>query len=108
MREHHVIPVDDEHVPLGVHALFSVVVGDGGIETFRFVPIDSVSYQEPGVVGGRRPGRCGRRGQTGVGLPLYLSNERRSGRLIHLSRRAGGAPGPGRPLFPGGPDITPT
>ena len=106
MSDDGLVLIDDEDVPLAVNALPGVVVGDGGIESFRFVSADGVPYQELGVVGGRRLGRYGRHGITRVQLLLHLLDERRDGGLIHEGGCARGTLRPGRPLLPGRPSIS--
>ena len=44
MSDDGLVLIAHEDVPLAVNALLGVVVGDGGIQSFRFVSADGVSY----------------------------------------------------------------
>ena len=65
MRYDQIVLVNDEHVPLPVHALGAVVVGEGGVQALGLVAGDGASDEVPGVLGGGRPGRNGGDGVLG-------------------------------------------
>ena len=72
-----VVLADDEHVPLAVHALGAVVVGEGGVQSLGLVAGDGVVNDVSGVLGWGGLGRYAGDGGPDDGLDLGAGQPRR-------------------------------